>query len=409
MDVFESVKDQLAKLSKLVDYSDDESAVLLSPNRIIQVNFPARMDDGSIRMFHGYRVQYNDSRGPYKGGIRFHPKVNLDEVKSLAFWMMIKCAVVDVPYGGAKGGVEIDPSKFSEKEIEQVSREFIRSIYEFIGPKKDVPAPDINTNSKVMAWMLDEYENMTKIKAPATFTGKPLSLGGSKAREYSTSQGGVFVLLSHLKSIGRSPSETTVAVQGFGNVGSNVARILHGLGFKVIAVSDVNGAVYDKEGLDIADILSRYKKTGTLDGMAKSMTNAELLELDVDVLIPAALENQITLENASRIKARVILELANGPTTPDADAVLEKKSILVIPDVLANAGGVIVSYFEWLQNLSEESWTEEEVLSRLEKTMVKSYVDVNAVAEKHGTSIRNAAYILAIDRILTAGKTKKRV
>ncbi|MCM2325576.1 MAG: Glu/Leu/Phe/Val dehydrogenase [Candidatus Woesearchaeota archaeon] len=409
MDVFESVKNQLAKLNELVGFSEDELSVLLNPNRIIQVNFPVRMDDGRINIFHGYRVQYNDSRGPYKGGIRFHPDVNLDEVKSLAYWMMIKCAVVDIPYGGGKGGIEIDPSKFSEKEIERVSRQFIRSIYDFLGPMKDVPAPDINTNSKIMAWMLDEYEHMVKAKAPAAFTGKPLSLGGSRAREYSTSQGGVYVLLSHLRSIGKLPSETTVAVQGFGNVGSNVARILHELKFKVVAVSDVNGAVYDKEGLDILDVLSRYNKTSKLSGMAKSLTNAELLELDVDVLIPAALENQITKENASRVKAKMILELANGPTTPDADEVLEKKSVLVIPDVLANAGGVIVSYFEWLQNLSEESWLESEVLSKLEETMVKSYLDVKKVAGKHNTSLRNAAYILAIDRILAAGKAKNSI
>ncbi len=403
MDVFSNIKKQLDIVREFVKYSDDELNFILTPNKIIQVNFQVKLDDSSSKIFHGYRVQFNNSRGPYKGGIRFHHDVNLDEVKSLAFWMTVKCAVANIPYGGAKGGIVFNPKDYSEKEIENISRAFIRAIHEDIGPKKDVPAPDVNTNSKIMEYMLDEYEKIIRKKAPATFTGKPLEKGGSKAREYSTSMGGYFVLNEVLNSINKSPKDTTVAVQGFGNVGSNIARILHENGFKIIAISDVNGGVYDENGLDIKKIINEYNKNRLLKG-AKIISNKNLLESKCDILIPAALENQITKENAEKVKAKIILELANGPTTSDADLILKKNKIKVIPDILANSGGVIVSYFEWLQNMKKENWSEEKVLDKLRKIIVKSYNDCNETSIKYKTNLKNAAYILAIKRILDSKK-----
>jgi glutamate dehydrogenase/leucine dehydrogenase len=383
-------------------------ALLLSPKRIIQVNFPVKMDSGKTKRFNGYRVQYNDARGPTKGGIRFHPKVDLGEVKSLAFWMALKCSVVGIPYGGAKGGVEVDPKSLSTKELEMLSRAYIKSIHENVGPTKDVPAPDVYTTPQIMAWMLDEYEKIKGEHSPGLITGKPLELGGSQGRGFSTSQGGAIVLREYMKMKGFEPENTTVAIQGFGNAGSFMAKILHEWGYKVVAVSDSKSGLYNEHGLNIPAILEHKKKTDSLAGFsnAKQITNPELLELNVDVLVPAALENQITKENADKIRAKVIVELANGPISPEADTLLEKKNIPVWPDILANAGGVTVSYFEWVQNLYGYYWTEEEVLEKLEKIMVNSFKEVYETAEKYKTTFRNGAYILAINRILTAERLR---
>ncbi len=409
MGVFENVKKQLDKVQKIAELGNEEMELLLNPKQVVSVNFPVKMDSGKIKRFTGYRVQYNDARGPTKGGIRFHQNVDLSEVKSLAFWMALKCSVVNIPYGGAKGGVVVNPKELSKSELENLSRAFIKAIHDFVGPEKDIPAPDVYTNPQIMAWMLDEYEKIKGKHLPGLITGKPLSIGGSQGRGFSTSQGGAYVLREYMKDNNKSPAETTVAIQGFGNAGSFMAKVLNEWGYKVVAVSDSKGGAYSKQGLDIPKLLEYKKSNGTVNGFSEAITNKELLELDVDVLVPAALENQITKDNAPNINAKIILELANGPITPEADTVLEEKGIVVIPDILANAGGVTVSYFEWVQNLYGYYWTEQEVLEKLEKIMVQSYNDVKNTAEKYNTSYRNGAYILAITRILDAERARGRL
>ena len=404
MSVFDNVKTQLEKVQKIKNYNDKEMTILSTPKKVIEKQFPVEMDSGETKTFNGYRVQFNNARGPTKGGIRFHPQVDLSEVKSLAFWMALKCAVVDIPFGGGKGGVEVNPKELSQKELERLSRAFIQAIHEHVGPMKDIPAPDVYTNPQIMAWMLDEFEKIKGYHAPGVITGKPLELGGSQGRGFATSQGGAYTLRQQLKN--KAPNETTVAIQGFGNAGSFMAKILHKWGYKVVAINDSKGGIYNKEGFDIPKLLEHKEKTGSVIGFADEITTKNLLELDVDVLVPAALENQITHENAAEIKAKVIVELANGPLTPEADTILENNNIVVIPDILANAGGVTVSYFEWVQNLYGYYWTEEEVLEKLEKIMVNSFNDVSEVANKKNTSLRNGAYILAIDRILKAERLR---
>ncbi|AJF61097.1 TPA: Glu/Leu/Phe/Val dehydrogenase [Candidatus Woesearchaeota archaeon] len=406
MDVFDNVKKQLSQINSIMKLSDKEMRLLLTPKRIIEENLEIEMDSGKAKAFQSYRVQYNDARGPTKGGIRYHPNVTLGEVKSLGFWMAIKCAVVDIPYGGAKGGIAVNPKELSEKELERLSRAFIKAIYREIGPMKDIPAPDVYTNAQIMAWMLDEYEKLTGEHSPGVITGKPLELGGSKGRSFATSQGGAYVLREYAKLHNIIPEKTTVAVQGFGNAGSHIAEILEGWGYKIVAVSDSRGGVYDKNGLNIKSLLEHKEKTGAVKGFAAEISNEQLLELDVDILVPAALENQITKENADRIKAKVILELANGPLTPEADDILAKKKTAVLPDVLANAGGVTVSYFEWVQNLYSYYWEEPEILEKLERIMVKSARDIFDSAKKYKTTMRTGAYILAISRILAAEKLR---
>ncbi len=407
MAVFDNVKKQLDKVQKTTKLNDNKIDYLQRPKRILEVNFPVKMDSGKIKYFTGYRVQFNDARGPTKGGIRFHPNVDLSEVKSLAFWMTLKTSVVNIPYGGGKGGVIVNPKELSDNELERLSRAFIRAIHDVVGPTKDVPAPDVYTNPQVMAWMLDEYEQIKKEHLPGLITGKPLELGGSEGRGFSTSQGGAYVLREYMKIIGKDPKQTTVAIQGFGNAGSFMAKILDKWGYKVVAVSDSKSALYDEEGIDISKLMKHKEETRKVKGFSgKEITNEELLELEVEVLIPAALENQITKENASNIRARLILELANGPVTPEADTILEKNDIVVIPDILANAGGVTVSYFEWVQNLYGYYWTEEEVLEKLEKIMVNSFKQVYDTSKKYKTSVRNGAYILAIHRILDAERLR---
>ena len=410
---------------------------LKNPNRILDVMLPVTMDDGSIRIFHGFRVQYNNNLGPYKGGIRYHQDVTLDEVKALAFWMTIKCAVAQIPYGGGKGGVIVDPKELSERELERLSRAYARAIADNIGAYKDVPAPDVNTNAAIMEWMTDELRIMNdelriKVKENelrATFTGKPLNKGGSVGREEATGKGGIYVLkaaLSRLSSKFRpkadppladkvQSSKLTVAVQGFGNVGFNMAKFLHEQGFKVVAVSDSKGGIYVPEGLNPELTLQCKQKNGPPAGglvgcycvgtvcdlkKGKTISNPELLELPVDILVPAALENQITARNAGRIGAKLILEMANGPITPDADAILFKRGIGVIPDVLANSGGVTVSYFEWYQNLKNLHWSKEQVNKKLKKYMDKAFDGVWKTREKYKTDMRTAAFLFALEKII---------
>ncbi|MEM4254380.1 MAG: Glu/Leu/Phe/Val dehydrogenase [Candidatus Woesearchaeota archaeon] len=354
------------------------------------------------KKYEGYRVQHNSARGPYKGGIRFHPHVDIDEVKALATWMSLKCAVVNIPYGGGKGGVACNPKEMTKEEIEAVSRGWAKAMAPHIGAWKDVPAPDVNTDGQVMAWILDEYEKINGKKEPAVITGKPLELGGSLGRDKATSQGGFFVLREAMKA--NKLKHNTVAIQGLGNVGGWLAEILHREKFRVVAVSDSKGGIYNEKGLDIPKVLEQKEKTGSVKDFpgAKNITNEEILTLPVDILAPCALENVITGLNAGAIKAKLILEMANGPTTPEADEVLSSRGIIVIPDILANAGGVTVSYFEWVQNLSGYYWTLEEVDRKLEALMAKAFDDVHATAQKHKISYRLAANVLALERIAKA-------
>ena len=386
--------DVAARKAGIKDYD-----VLKNPKRVIQVSFPVKLDSGETRFVQAYRVQYNDARGPFKGGLRFHPQVDLDEVKALSFWMVIKNAVVGVPFGGGKGGVMINPKELSQKEIEAVSRGFMKAMHEFLGPNQDIPAPDVYTNPQVIAWMLDEYEKIKGYKAPGVITGKPLELGGSHARSYSTAMGGVYVLEGAVKTFNINKN---VVIQGFGNAGMHVARILYEKGYKIVGVSDSKSGIHDKDGLNVLDLIDYKKSQGSLKGFKQGVeiTNSELLELDCDILIPSALENQITKDNANNIKAKLIAELANGPTTGDADEILARKGVIVVPDVLFNAGGVAVSYFEWVQNLYGYYWEEVEVLNKLEKKMVSAFDDLIALSKEKSLTLREAAFALATKRIV---------
>jgi glutamate dehydrogenase (NAD(P)+) len=362
------------------------------------------MDDGTVRVFTGYRVQHSLHRGPAKGGIRFHPDVTLDEVKALAMWMTWKNAIFHLPFGGAKGGVIVDPKKLSMRELENLTRRFTAEISIIIGPESDIPAPDVGTNAQTMAWMMDTYSMHEGRSVPAVVTGKPISIGGSQGREEATGRGVMIVTLESLKHLQIDPATATVAVQGFGNVGSNSARLLAEQGVKVVAVSDVSGGIYNPSGLNIPDVLRYTQEHGTLKGFrnADSVTNDQLLELPVTVLIPAALENQITERNAADIKARIVVEGANGPTTPEADAILNDNGVFVVPDVLANAGGVTVSYFEWVQDLQHFFWTEDEINERLHRIMRDSFSRVLSTKESNDVDMRLAAYIVAVRTVADA-------
>lgn len=399
---------QIDKVAKLLKLGQAELDILTIPKRILTFSYPVKLDSGGIRYFTGYRVQFNDARGPTKGGIRFHPEVNLEEIKTLAFLMTLKCAVVNLPYGGAKGGVMINPSKFSEAELERVSRGYIRETYNFIGLKIDIPAPDVNTDAKIMAWMLDEYEKLEGRHTPEAITGKPIALLGSKARDYSTSIGGAYVLQELAETFDMKPRRTSVAVQGFGNVGMNIARILNEWGYKVIAVSDSKSGIYNQKGLNIKEVIAHKEKTGRLAKFkgAKEISNEELLELKSDVLIPAALEDQITEKNANKVKARLILEMANRPITPEADNILLGRKIFIIPDILANAGGVVVSYFEWVQNSQNYYWSEKEVLERLKTYMATAVKELSRVCTDFKCDMRASLYINAVKKILEAERLR---
>ena len=397
---FENAMEQLQKVTEIKKFNEEFIARLHIPDRDIKISIPVKMDDGSTKIFDGYRVEYNNTLGPYKGGIRYHKDTEINEVKALAFWMTIKCAVALIPMGGGKGGITVDPKDLSKEELERLSRGFVNRMADILGPKKDVPAPDVNTTPEIMDWMTDEYEKITGDKTRATFTGKPVEKGGSEGRGPATGLGGFYVFNSLRTQLGL-PEKCDVAIQGFGNVGTNAAESFIKNGHRVIAISDSKGGIYNKSGFDIKK-LEEYKKTnGYLYGFpgSKDITNEDLLELDCDVLIPAAFENQITEENVYDIKAKVILELANGPTTPEADEILLTRNIPVIPDVLANAGGVTVSYFEWEQNLKGEHWTEMEVLEKLLLLMNDAAQKTYQKAKENNTDLRRGAFILALERI----------
>ncbi len=407
MNAFENAQLQLNKAVDAAKYTDEDVAFLKTPKRALHVTFPVKLDDGKVKYFKGFRIMYNDTRGPGKGGIRFHPQVDEQEVKALSFWMTIKNAVVDLPLGGGKGGVIITPQDYSETELERVSRGFIRAIHQVVGPEQDIPAPDVYTNPQVMSWMLDEYETIKGKHAPGLITGKPLELGGSKARGYSTAMGGAYVLKEAAELFDMDPVKTTVVVQGFGNAGMNMARILSGWGYKIIGISDSSTGIYIEEGIDI-DKAIVYKQTNKklLGFSGKEISNEELLRIKTDVLVPAALENTITETNAASINAKVIVELANGPITPQADEILEKKNIIILPDVLANAGGVAVSYFEWVQNTYNYYWQEKEILEKLETKMVTSFSEIHKIVKEKDVSYRTAAYVLALSRIVRAQRLR---
>jgi glutamate dehydrogenase len=404
---YEIVQLQIEQAAGRLNLEKHIIEILKRPMRVLTVSFPVKMDDGSIRVFEGYRSQHNDAIGPTKGGIRFHPNVTMDEVKALSMWMSFKCGVVGLPYGGGKGGVICDPHEFSKGEIERISRGFIEAIAQIIGPQKDIPAPDVYTTPQIMAWMMDTYSRINQAFTPGVITGKPLIIGGSKGRNEATARGCSYAIIEAMKEVNRPVKDATVAIQGFGNAGRISADLLRELGCKIVAVSDSKGAIYDPNGLDL-DRVEQLKDNGSiLDyGASYRIDQDALLELDVDILVPAALENAITSSNADRIKARVIAEAANGPITPTADQILTRKNILVIPDILANAGGVVVSYFEWVQNLMNYYWTEEEVNNRLFNTIVRSFQEVNQMAKQYETNLRTAAYMIAIERIVKAMKVR---
>ncbi len=402
---FETAKKQVDIVADLIGLEAGTREVLKHPKRELTVNFPVRMDDNSYRVYTGYRVQYNMARGPTKGGIRYHPQVTLDEVRALAAWMTWKCAVVNIPYGGAKGGVVCDPKHLSKGELERLTRRFASEIAPIIGPEMDIPAPDVYTDGQTMAWIMDTYSMQKGYSVPGVVTGKPISLGGSEGRGEATGRGCAYVIREAAKDLGLRVKGATVAVQGFGNVGSSAAKILHDeQGARIVALSDVQGGIYAPDGLNPHAVEAHRIRTGSVVGFpgAQAISNEELLERSVDILVPAALESQITDRNADRIDAKILGEGANGPTTPAADRVLYEKGVWVLPDVLANAGGVTVSYFEWAQNIQGFYWPLAEVNARLERVMVGSYREVEKVASARKVHRRTAAYVLAIQRVVDA-------
>lgn len=398
---FESMMSRFDRAAQLLNLDADLYAVMRVPNRELKVYIPTRMDSGRIQVFEGYRVQHNFARGPAKGGIRYSPDVNLDEVRALAAWMTWKCAVVNVPFGGAKGGIICDPQQMSMGELERMTRRYASELLDFIGPEKDVPAPDMNTNEQTMAWIMDTYSMHARHTVTAVVTGKPVDLGGSSGRREATGRGILFVIQEAIKRFKMSPESTRVVVQGSGNVGGIGAQLLHEAGYKVVAISDVHGGIYNPNGIDIPAAMKHLQATRSFEDYpgVERVTNSELLELECDVLVPAATENQITSQNADRIKCKVLAEGANGPTTAAADQILHEKGIFVVPDILANAGGVTVSYFEWVQDRMGYFWREDIVNQRLQETMVASFNDLCRYADAHSVDTRTAAYMLAIDRV----------
>jgi glutamate dehydrogenase/leucine dehydrogenase len=423
---FENYLEILEKAAKVLKVPKDEVKILETPDAILEKDIEIELDNGKKMVFPAYRIQFSNARGPYKGGIRFHPEADLEEVKALSALMAIKCAVVNIPLGGAKGGVQCNPKELSEREIEKIARGFVRSMANDIGPEKDIPAPDVYTNPAIMGIMMDEYEKIHGKSAPGVITGKPIALGGSLGRGTATAQGGVYVLEELVKIQGLKAENLRVAIQGFGNAGYHAACILHGLGYKIVGVSDSKGGLISTDdGLDPRMIHHKKMESGSLHGIyckgsvcdvkrlsedgMKVVTNEEMLECDCDILIPAALDRQITGKNAEKVKAKIIIELANGPTTPEADKILEKNGIIVLPDVLANAGGVTVSYFEWVQNLSNFYWEEQEVAKRLKDIMLRAFHDLYEFKNQNNISFRDSAFILAVQRLLEAMKLRGRI
>ncbi len=406
---FQNSLKQLAEVSQLISLDDNVHRQLQEPRRFLEVSIPVKMDDGSVKIFKGFRSQYNDARGPFKGGIRFHQDVTVEEVKALSAWMTWKTAVVDIPLGGGKGGVIVNPKELSDMELERLARGYIRSIHKIIGPNIDIPAPDVYTDPRIMGWMMDEYEKIKGEHLPGVITGKPLSLGGSQVREYATAQGAVYVLLEAVKKIGLS-SKSKVAIQGFGNAGSYMAQLLEKEGFIIVAVSDSQGTVVNFKGLNIKKLTEFKQKNKTIKGFpeAKNLEGSQILNQGVDILIPAALEGVITKENAHLIKAKLIIELANGPIIPEADKILEKNNVLVVPDILSNAGGVVVSYFEQVQNAYGYYWKEKDILEKLKEKMSGAFYTIWQEKENYKCSLRMGAYALAVKRVVEAMRARGR-
>jgi glutamate dehydrogenase (NAD(P)+) len=404
----ESAMRQLEDAAKVMELAHGVLEVLKYPRRALEVSIPVRMDSGHIQVFTGYRVHHNTSRGPSKGGIRYHPNVTLDEVKALAMWMTWKCALVNIPYGGAKGGVVVDPGALSKGELQRLTRRYASELLPFIGPERDIPAPDLGTDEQVMAWIMDTYSTREGFSVPGVVTGKPLAIGGSAGRAMATSRGVMYITLATLKALGMAVEDARVVVQGFGNVGGGTVQLLSQAGCVIVGVSDVKGGVYNPNGLSYEGLLAHQRNAGTVVGFegGETVTNEELLELPCDVLIPAALEGQLTSANADRVIASVIVEAANGPTTPEADEIFEDRGIRVVPDILANSGGVTVSYFEWVQDLQAFYWTEDEVNDRLRRIMEQAFVDVINTAEDRKITMRTAATILGVQRVAEAHMTR---
>ncbi|MFH1653551.1 MAG: Glu/Leu/Phe/Val dehydrogenase [Pseudomonadota bacterium] len=412
MSAFENALTQFEEAANILNLTQNQIVMIKEPRRVVEVKLPVRMDDGRIEAFKGYRVQHNISRGPAKGGVRFHPDVNLDEIKALALWMTYKCAVVGVPFGGGKGGVICDPSSISKGELERLARRYFAEMIDIFGPDKDIPAPDVGTNSQIMAWFIDTYSMHKREFSPAVVTGKPIELGGSEGRVEATAQGVVLCIKKAVEHLKINLQNCTVAIQGFGNVGSNTAKILNKEGCKILAVSDVSGAYYNKKGLDVPAVLAFLEKHHVLKGLDKEVKATqmkdpkEILELEVDILVPAALENQITSQNADRIKARIIAEGANGPVTPKADKILNKNNIFVIPDILCNSGGVTVSYLEWVQNRMGYYWSNDYIQKDLVRIMGMAFDTVLHVSLNHKVDMRIAAFIVAIQSVTRASELR---
>ena len=395
------IKEALEKLG----YDEGMYELLKEPLRMVEVRIPVRMDDGKVQVFTGYRGQHNDAVGPTKGGIRFHPGVTADEVKALSMWMTLKAGIVDLPYGGAKGGIICDPREMSMGELERLSRGYVRALSQVMGPAKDIPAPDVFTNSQIMAWMMDEYSKMDEFNSPGFITGKPVVLGGSHGRERATAEGVTIIINEAAKRRNIDMKGARIIIQGFGNAGSFLSKFLHDAGAKVIGISDAYGALYDADGLDIDYLLDRRDSFGTVTTLFdNTLTNAELLEMECDILVPAAIENQITEKNAHNIKANIVVEAANGPTTSEATKILTDRGILLVPDVLASAGGVTVSYFEWVQNNMGYYWTEEEVREKMTEKMVNAFENVYNVSETRNIDMRLAAYMIGVRRTAEASR-----
>jgi len=406
---FEIALKQLDEAANLINLESGMRDVLANPKRVLTVSLPVKMDNGKIRVFTGFRSQHNDARGPFKGGIRYHPQVTVEEVKALSMWMTWKCAIADIPYGGGKGGIICNPKEMSEIELERLTRRYAYSIADIIGPRTDIPAPDVYTGGKEMAWIMDTYSALKgNFGQPEIITGKPLSIGGSLGRTEATGRGLTFTVREAAKKLAVDLKQATVAIQGFGNAGQYAGQLLEDQGAKIVAVSDTRAAVFNKNGLNVEGLRNHKEKNGSVVGFpeAKAISGEEILETECTILIPAALENQITQKNASRISAKIVAEAANGPTTPQADEILFKNKILLIPDILANGGGVTVSYFEWLQNLRREYWTESDVNERLDKNISKAFADVYNTHKKHGVNMRKASTLLAIEKVAEATRIR---
>ncbi|CAG7641466.1 Glu/Leu/Phe/Val dehydrogenase [Paenibacillus allorhizosphaerae] len=405
LNVLESTQYIIEQALTKLGYSSAMVDLLREPMRVMTVRIPVRMDDDSVKIFKGYRAQHNDAVGPTKGGVRFHPDVNEDEVKALSIWMSLKCGIVDLPYGGGKGGIICDPRQMSFRELERLSRGYVRAISQIVGPTKDIPAPDVMTNSQIMAWMMDEYSRIREFDAPGFITGKPIVLGGSHGRETATAKGVTIMIEQALKKRSIPLQGARVIIQGFGNAGSYLAKFMHEMGAKVVGISDVYAALHNPDGLDIEYLLDRRDSFGTVTKLfTDTLTNKELLELECDILVPAAIENQITAENAHRIKASIVVEAANGPTTLEATKILSDRGVLIVPDVLASAGGVVVSYFEWVQNNQGYYWTESEVHARLQEMLEKAFENVYNVHMTRNVDMRLAAYMVGVRKMAEAAR-----